>query len=795
MKKSILLIASVMAAGCSISEFDQQTAIQVKELTITASRESDGPETRTVRNESNGAILWTPGDRISLFYGSGADGGSEFTSQGTTNSKVTNFTGTIGVITGGADVSVQDTYFWGLYPYDESASCDGESITMTLSDYQVATPGTFAPNTFPAIGRSPGLNMPFYNICGGLKIQVQKEGLKKVTLHSNDGPIAGKARIVLDGSGVPSVAEIIDGSEDIVLEAPAGEYLVPGKNYYFVIFPHEFKDKYFTLTFESFTEIGTYERKKPFTITRSIFEGFSVAIDGNVTYEQKSGNIPIEDSVFKSYLTENYDTDGDGEISFEEADQVTEIEFDIVNNQRVSLSGIECFVNLEHLSVNTNTINVTRNCIWQDESLEEAIARSKNSINLYYNKLKYHASLVGLLDLTSNKKLKFLSVIGSALLEDICLSECLILEYLDCSYSMSAGDKIIDVSHNPMIETLIIDNCLFSGKLDLTPLPNLKHLSCDSNWFSEIVFGNHPNLEYLSMCWGYLPFESLSLAAFPELKYINVCNPCFSGGTDGRGYYTNGHLKSLDLTNNRKLEELNCSGCNIEEPLDLSNCPLLKEVIAFYNEFDTFILADHPNLKKLYLSGCWHLKELNLLGCPSLDWISTWTCDDLGPIDYSNCTLLKTVFQPPLGSDLSQCSNVEEFSGEPVFLPCFPHLKSYSHWHFSSMDLSANTELESLTIGTTNCTSINLSPLVNLRSLIVGGWSTFETLDISHCPELEDVTFEASEALRIVYVAEGQEIDGITVNRSDEKINPDTQIIIASSTGGNEGSGDHENEP
>ena len=57
------------------------------------------------------------------------------------------------------------------------------------------------------------------------------------------------------------------------------------------------------------------------------------------------------------------------------------------------------------------------------------------------------------------------------------------------------------------------------------------------------------------------------------------------------------------------------------------------------------------------------------------------------------------------------------------------------------------------------------------------------------------MTFEASEALRIVYVAEGQEIDGITVNRSDEKINPDTQIIIASSTGGNEGSGDHENEP
>ena len=96
------------------------------------------------------------------------------------------------------------------------------------------------------------------------------------------------------------------------------------------------------MTFESFTEIGTYERKKPFTITRSVFEGFSVAIDGNVTYELKTGNIPIEDTNFKAFLVENnYDTNGDGEISYSEARGIDQIWMNSGEWNVTSLQGIE----------------------------------------------------------------------------------------------------------------------------------------------------------------------------------------------------------------------------------------------------------------------------------------------------------------------------------------------------------------------------------------------------------------------------------------------------------------------
>ena len=768
MKKSILLIASVMAAGCSISEFDQQTAIQVKELTITASREGDGPETRTVRNESNGAILWTPGDRISLFYGSGADGGSEFTSQGTTNSKVTNFTGTIGVITGGADVSVQDTYFWGLYPYDESASCDGESITMTLSDYQVATPGTFAPNTFPAIGRSPGLNMPFYNICGGLKIQVQKEGLKKVTLHSNDGPIAGKARIVLDGSGVPSVAEIIDGSEDIVLEAPAGEYLVPGKNYYFVIFPHEFKDNYFTLTFESFTEIGTYERKKPFTITRSIFEGFSVAIDGSVNYERKTGSIPIEDTAFKNWLISNdYDSDLDGDISYAEAEQIKEIWIGECENYNIqSLQGIEYMPNLTHLCCTGS---------WKDPLYEDlpehyyigqrAIIGNHTSgaigtlkkLDVSYNpklvllNVGHNEGLgetVGTLDISNNPELEFIGFSYSSLhfpeishltkLKHFETRGCYgevpdfsgfsTLDYLEIHDPLEDHDFDINVSNCHNLETLIIDNTtgIVSGIAQNTKLKRLDICS----WTD---YYNKTNADLLRD----------ALPVLTELEWLD-CGGLYMGGIIDVSHNSNlkhftcreNSLTQLNIGNNPEITYLDVAGNRIES-LDLNSLLRLEILWADWNPFETIELSSNPELTRLHING------------------------------------------------------------SPI----------------SALDLSQNTKLVDLVCRSTNLSSLDLSNNKLLEQLDCR-WNNISILDVSKCPHLGESHYNNYEfgetslycvqnvgengvnLLQTLYIAEGQVIPFINDGqRSEEHIPPTTSILVTPNSGENEGSGDHENEP
>ena len=246
--------------------------------------------TRTYRDDADGSIWWVPGDAISLFYGSGTDGGSKFTSVNTTDTtKVTNFTGVITAITGGGEIPDDQTYFWGLYPYQEDASCDGTSVTMTLPKKQTAVPGSFATNTFPSLGRSQGLTMGFYNICGGVKFSVTKEGIKRVTLKSGNGElITGKAKVRFE-NGIPA-AEIIDGSDEVVLEAPAGEYFEVGQFYYIVIFPTTFSNG-FTVKLENFTEEATVEKTGTITAKRSNF-GRIRDIDANATYSQKTGIIP-----------------------------------------------------------------------------------------------------------------------------------------------------------------------------------------------------------------------------------------------------------------------------------------------------------------------------------------------------------------------------------------------------------------------------------------------------------------------------------------------------------------------
>ena len=88
---TIATVSAVLIVSCTITEpegVEANPAALQQEITITAS--FGEPDTRTVR-EADGSVLWSPGDEISVFYGSGTDGGSKFTSQNTEKAKVANF--------------------------------------------------------------------------------------------------------------------------------------------------------------------------------------------------------------------------------------------------------------------------------------------------------------------------------------------------------------------------------------------------------------------------------------------------------------------------------------------------------------------------------------------------------------------------------------------------------------------------------------------------------------------------------------------------------------------------------
>ena len=474
MKLSRILCDGLMvfvAVGCSLEDNFQRLERVEKEITIKAVREGDEAETRTYREDSDGSVWWVPGDAISLFYGSGADGGSKFTSVNTTDTtRVTNFTGVITAITGGGEIPMDQTYFWGFYPYQEDASCDGTGVTMTLPTKQTAVPGTFATNTFPSIGRSQGLVMGFYNICGGMKFSVTKEGIKRITLKSKGGEyVSGKAKVSFGEDGIPA-AEIIDGSDEVVLEAPAGEFFIPGKFYFMVMFPTTFSQG-FTVKFETFTEEASVEKGKV-TVKRSIFGKIS-NLDGSAAYSKKTGNIPIEDANFKAYLVENFDGNGDGEISYEEAESVVKIDLQSNNKSIKTLHGIEYFENLDTLKYVTGM--AMSSSFYVDEKNGETVDEVVNQM-IDAGLTDYNNSPRGLvdeLDLSNNKKLRYLYLRGHPMLQGINLKFNTDLTHLYCYASMKTG-ALLDVTSNNKLQTLVCRDCYLQGNLDLS---NCKDLS------------------------------------------------------------------------------------------------------------------------------------------------------------------------------------------------------------------------------------------------------------------------------------------------------------------------------
>lgn len=101
MRNLVLLpfVAFLSLAGCQVDQMDADLSDSIEQkLVIRATYESPDIDTKTMRDGS-GKIYWVPGDAISLFYGSGTAGGSKFVAMTDTVALVTNFSGTITLLT------------------------------------------------------------------------------------------------------------------------------------------------------------------------------------------------------------------------------------------------------------------------------------------------------------------------------------------------------------------------------------------------------------------------------------------------------------------------------------------------------------------------------------------------------------------------------------------------------------------------------------------------------------------------------------------------------------------------
>ena len=754
--------AILLLSACQSEQLVPAEAPQTTEevVTITGYLPSEN-DTKTVR-DANGKIFWLHAEEISLFYASGDNGGSKFTSTNVAQTSKAQFTGTIGVITGGSDENdgVDQNWFWGLYPYDATASCDGTYVYTTMKSAQVAQTGSFGDDTFITLGRSQGLSMSFYNVCGGIGFSVTRSDIKRVVLKGNGGEaLGGRIKIGMGDDGKPFIAELTDGFTEIELTAPDGGTFTAGEYYYIPTVPVSLPSG-FTLEFYTANAKGTYSFGNSLTVARSAFKRKASA-DAGIEFQVQY--VAFADPNFESYCLSNFDTDSDGRISVEEAAAVTTI--DVKTGNIKSLGGIEWFTEL-----------TTLNCIgtfsssypYTSKGILSSLDVSRN-VNLTYLDCSRNPQLTTL-NVSNNPNLILLHCFDNQL-STIDLSNNVNLSDLDCRKNQLTT---LDVSNNVNLTRLY---CAVNQltTLNVTNSASLIELWCFTNQLTALDVSNNANLTELD-CGGNqltsLVCNSINLTTLEccnnQLSSIDLSNNVNLSVLDCSG----NQLTALDVSNNANLTNLFCVN-NQLTILDVSNNINLSRLDCYNNQLSTLDVSNNTNLTSL---SCYS-NQLTALDVSNNSNLLALDCRDnqLTELDVSNNTNLSTL----------QC-NVNQLTSLDVTNNVNLTSLGCNGNQLSTLDVSNNTNLQDLQCIYNQLTTLNVSNNANLTRLLCHN-NLVTTLDVSRnlslttldCSPMDDSN--GDNLLTTLYMQLGQTIEGINSNRSTNKIPAETVIQYYSS--------------
>lgn len=573
------MLSAAMAVSCAVEPIPDltETSGHGQTLTIQAVLDdsSDAAETKTVRND-DGSVSWQTGDRISLFFGSGNNGGSAFTT--TDSGKTASFTGTIEAFTaGGEDFDGGMVYFWGLYPYDAAATCNNTSVTTNIPSTQRGVAGTFSPGQHMTLARSENLLMSFKSVCSGLRFSLQTEGIESAVFHPiGDEAVVGDITVSM-ADGLPVVTSMRNTSSEITL-IPDGGAFETGKDYYFEFAPFT-AARGFEVTLYKGNQQATFTFGTSRTFARNKYT-WKTNLDEGLDWEPLSDFIFFDDANFKAYCISSFDINGDGEISMGEAERVTEIS--VRTDNIYSLGGLEYFHNL-----------VTLRCYGSEHPYGDTHDDEWDNLGYCIGKLES-------IDISNNTALVEL-VCSCNKLTSLDVSRNTLLKRIYCAHNDLSG---LDVRNNTVLETLDCSRNHLTS-LNLRYNTNLINLSCSFNEFTTLDVTNNVSLSYFECEMNHITSLDVTrnLALYNlwcwgnELSTIDLSN----NSALERLHISNNPLINLDLSNNTSLEVLYCHSTLLTS-LDLSNNPNLDFLICYFMpNLEKIILRSGQVIRSLYL--------------------------------------------------------------------------------------------------------------------------------------------------------------------------------------------------
>lgn len=259
-----------------------------------------------------------------------------------------------------------------------------------------------------------------------------------------------------------------------------------------------------------------------------------VSVEAEFVEEEIDVFDKIEDPIFLYYCKEigKFDTDGNGKLSLEEAQAVTEINvnemYKLLGERVQSMAGIEYFTSLRLLTCYGNSIGELD--VSKNTELEHLHVGTNNLLAL---------------DVSKNTKLSELFISRNAI-SKIDLSACPALQKFGCDQCNMLSS--LDFSNNPELREVSVIECSNITQLDFSSNPKLTILWCSS--------GN---------------LTALDVSKCTALEALNC-------------YYN--RLTTLDVSNCTALTVLSCQG-NQLTALDVSKATSLQNLMCYNNRMTT----------------------------------------------------------------------------------------------------------------------------------------------------------------------------------------------------------------
>ena len=262
------------------------------------------------------------------------------------------------------------------------------------------------------------------------------------------------------------------------------------------------------------------------------------------------------DSVFRNYVSETFDQNGDGKLDNDELMEARNIWCDKLGIY--TLDGIEYLPELRGIYASFNHLS------------ELDISKNQLITGIWVSNNDFTS-----LDFSQNPGLEWLYCFDCPKLTSLNVSGNPLMSYLEVN-TCPLGS--IDVSNNPLLEQLTCATCGLT-ELDLSNNSKLTHLDCQQNDIASLDLSHCPKMRRLDI-WDNDKLNNVDISVCPELQYY--C--CASN-----------NVTSLDLSHNPELGKLNCGWNNITS-LDLSHNPELQFLMAFTNSMSSLNIADNPLL-------------------------------------------------------------------------------------------------------------------------------------------------------------------------------------------------------